>query len=122
MKTIKYEIKNERISVQEEIDLEDMKEYTYILIFDKTNKEYIVCRYNLYYEENLELIWFIDLESDYNYLVDKFLGYDIEIIGFLESFPYNYEQEETIMFRKEAEKEIIEKENMGKSLFLYEKD
>lgn len=100
MKTIKYEIKNERISVQSKIDEKEMKQYPFILIYDKTNKEYIICSYNLYYEENLEIIWFIDLEEDYNYLTDKFLGYDIEIIGFLESIPYNYEYEENIMYNR----------------------
>lgn len=111
MKTINYEIKNERISVQSDINEKELLEYPFILIYDKTHREYIVCNYNLYYEENLEIIWFIDIQDDYNYLTDEILGIEIEIIGFLETIPYNYEHEEEIMYKREYEKELIAKLN-----------
>ena len=111
MKTLKYEIKNERISVQEEVNIEEMKEYPFMLIYDKTHREYTICRYNLYYEENLEIIWFIDIEDDYNFCTDEILGFDIEIIGFLETIPYNYEHDEEIMYKREYEKELVTKLN-----------
>ena len=103
MKTIKYEIKNERISVQSDIDEKELLEYPYILIYDKTHREYIACNYNLYHEGNLEIIWFIDIQDDYNYLTDEILGIEIEIIGFLETIPYNYEHEENVMYKREYE-------------------
>lgn len=111
MKTLKYEIKNERISVQEEVNIEEMKKYPFMLIYDKTHREYTICRYNLYYEENLEIIWFIDIEDDYNFYTDEILGFDIEIIGFLETIPYNYEHDEEIMYKREYEKELVTKLN-----------
>jgi hypothetical protein len=77
MKTIKYEIKHERILVQSDIDENDFLEYPYILIYDKTHREYIICNYTLYFEENLEIIWFIDIEKDYDYLTDSILGIEI---------------------------------------------
>jgi hypothetical protein len=108
---LNYEIKHERILVQSDIDENEMREYPYILIYDKSHREYIICNYTLYYEENLEIIWFIDIQDDYNYLTDSILGIEIEIIGFLETIPYNYEHEENIMYKREYEKELIEKLN-----------
>jgi len=109
MKTIKYEIKHERILVKSKIKENDFLEYPYILIYDKTHREYIICNYTLYYEENLEIIWFIDIQDDYNYLTDSIMGIEIEIIGFLETIPYNYEYEENVMYKREYEKELLEK-------------
>lgn len=117
MKTIKnYKIEDERIILPEK---ENLKEYPYILIFDKTYTEYIMCKYEIQEKGNFLLI---DIEDDYQYLTDGIMGHDIEIIGFLESIPYNHENEENIIYRYEAEKEIIKKEYMKRSLFLYEKD
>jgi len=111
MITVKYTIKNERISIQSDIDAKEMREYPYILIYDKTNREYVICSYTLYYEENLEVIWFIDIERDYDYLTDSILGHDIEIIGFLETIPYNYENEENNMYKREYEKDLCKQLN-----------
>jgi hypothetical protein len=107
MKILKnYTLKDEIISIpfEETINLE---KYPFILIYEKVNKEYTLCRYNLFYEEN----WFIDLEDDYNWLTDEILGLEIEIIGFLESIPYNYESLENHMYKIEYEKDLCKKLN-----------
>lgn len=100
MKTINnYKIADERIILLEK---EDLKEYPYILIFDKTNIEYIICKYETQEKGNFLLI---DIESDYNYLTDGIMKFDIEIIGFFECIPYNGEYLESEMYRLEHEKE-----------------
>lgn len=111
MKILKnYTLKNEKISIPSE-EIINLENYPYILIYENVNKEYTLCRYNLYYEENLEVIWFIDLEDDYNWLTDEIMGLEIEIIGFLESIPYNYESLENHMYRMEYEKDLCKKLN-----------
>ncbi len=116
MKMLKnYTLKNERISIPSE-EIVSLENYPYILIYEKVNKEYTLCRYNLYYEENLEIIWFIDLEDDYNWLTDEIMGLEIEIIGFLESIPYNYENLENHMYRMEYEKDLCKKLNIWRKL------
>jgi hypothetical protein len=106
MKILKnYKIIDESICLYEK---ENLESYPYLLIFDISNIEYIICKYEIIEKENFLII---DIERDYDYLTDEILGHDIEIIGFLESVPYNYEHEESIIQKYEAEKTIKERFN-----------
>lgn len=108
LKRKSYKIGWDRIFINKK-SIPDSK-YKFILIMDMNTSEYYLSKFTIKVDENLEDLFIINIEDDYNFLTDQFMRFDIKIIGFLERLPYSIEYEQDVINRYESERKIREKE------------
>ncbi len=108
LKRKSYKIGWDRIFINKK-SIPDSK-YRYVLIKDMNTSEYYISKFTIEVDENLEDLFIIRIETDYNFLTDQFMRFDIKIIGFLEKLPYSIEYEQDVINRYESERKIRKKE------------